>query len=124
MSSSPDKYKVYVVHKVALIVDDEIEICQLLVSYLKKKKYNSFFSLTIEDALTKTKSLNPDIIFLDNNLPDGSGISNISKLKSIHPESKIVVISARTNLAENAIAHGAAGFVSKPISYQTIDSYL
>jgi two-component system OmpR family response regulator len=112
------------VKKTALIVDDEIEICQLLVSYLKRKKIDSFYALTLGDALAKAEKQKPDIIFLDNNLPDGSGISHILEFKKINSTTKIIIISARTNLEESAIESGATGFLSKPISYQNIDSYI
>ena len=114
----------HIVHQTALIVDDEIEICQLLTSYLTKKNIKSFYSLTLKDALEKCEKLLPEIIFLDNNLPDGSGISYIPKFMELNPSCKIIVISAMTNLTSKALSSGAAGFVSKPISFQNVESFI
>ncbi len=110
--------------KVALVIDDEEEICHLLVRYLRKKNYKSYFSLTLKDGIERCRVHKPDIIFLDNNLPDGSGIADISKIRQLSNGSRIIVISAMTNLADSALAAGAFAFIGKPISFQTIDLYL
>src|SRR3954463_13578389 len=96
-----------------LVVDDEEEICQLLVSYLKKKKFKTFFALSLEEGLAKFKIYLPNLLILDNNLPDGSGISYIPQFLKINPKCQIVIISAMTNLENNALAAGATGFVAK-----------
>jgi len=118
------KNYIHIVHQSALIVDDEIEICQLLASYLNKKNIKTFYSLNLKDALEKCEKLLPEIIFLDNNLPDGSGINYIPKFRELNPKCKIIVISAMTNLTSKALTSGAAGFVSKPISFSNIETYI
>ena len=110
--------------KRALIIDDEEEICKLFAVYLEKKNIPSFYALNLNEGLSKFEKYLPDYVFLDNNLPDGLGISLIKKFKEINPSSKIIVISAISDLAETAIIEGATGFVDKPISFQTIDKFI
>ena len=110
--------------KKALVIDDETDICQLLVAFLKKNNYKTYSAFNITDGLSLCRSHHPDLIFLDNNLPDGSGIDAIAEFHSITPESRVIVISALTGLEEMAMKAGAISFVGKPISYLSIKKYL
>ena len=110
--------------RLTLVVDDEEEICQLLVSYLKKKKFKTFFALSLKEGMEKFKIHLPNLLLLDNNLPDGSGISFIPDFLKINPECHIIIISAMTNLTDKALTAGASGFIAKPISYNNIDKYI
>jgi DNA-binding response OmpR family regulator len=104
----------------ALIIDDEEDICMLLSSYLRKRNIDTHFSLSLEEGLKKLRELKPAILFLDNNLPDGSGIDCIPLIRSIDQTLKIIVISAMSNLKEKALANSADAFIDKPISFENI----
>lgn len=108
----------------ALIIDDEEDICILLSSFLRKKNFETNFAFTLEEGLKKLKELRPDILFLDNNLPDGSGIETIPAIRSEYREMKIVVISAMSNLREQAIKNSADAFIAKPISFDNIQELI
>jgi DNA-binding response OmpR family regulator len=104
----------------ALIIDDEEDICILLTTYLRKKNIDTHYSLTLADGLKKLVELKPEILFLDNNLPDGSGIDSIPQIRQITRNLKIIIISAMSNLKERAIANSADAFIDKPISFENI----
>jgi DNA-binding response OmpR family regulator len=108
----------------ALIIDDEEDICILLSSYLRKKNIDAHYSLTLKDGLNKIAELKPSIIFLDNNLPDGSGIDTIPEIRKTNNKIRIIVISAMTNLKERALANSADAFIDKPISFENIQSLI
>jgi two-component system OmpR family response regulator len=65
----------------------------------------------------------PEIIFLDNHLPDGLGVNFISYIKRFHPLSKIVMITAHDNLADKqkAFKEGVDYFIGKPFSKETVN---
>jgi DNA-binding response OmpR family regulator len=108
----------------ALIIDDEEDICILLSSYLRKKNIDAHYSLTLKDGLEKLAELKPSILFLDNNLPDGSGIETIPVIRAGNKKLKIIVISAMTNLKERAFANSADAFIDKPISFENIQTMI
>ncbi|MNH45241.1 Luminescence regulatory protein LuxO [compost metagenome] len=63
----------------------------------------------------------PTIIFLDINLPDGSGLDALPAIKSSHPQSTIISISA-LDAKEKALANGASYFIGKPFTINEINS--
>ena len=57
----------------------------------------------------------PDVLVLDLNLPDGSSLSRLAKLRSESPGTQIVIISMddTPGLVQRAISSGAIGYVLK-----------
>ncbi|MDQ6756307.1 MAG: response regulator [Bacteroidota bacterium] len=107
----------------ALIVEDEIDICFLLTGILRKKNLHTTFVNTIKDAQNTLTSLNPAILFLDNNLPDGFGVDLIYHIKKENPSIKIVMMTADDTIADKAKAlkAGADAFIGKPFTRDTIN---
>lgn len=105
-----------------LVIDDEVDICFLLGGILKRKKFKTTYGNTISEGLIKLKACSPKYLFLDINLPDGSGLDTIKKVKELAPEVKIIMISAYdgTNERITAKQQGADAFVSKPFNGETI----
>ena len=100
-----------------LIVDDH----RILVAGLKKLFENSatvqvtgvaFSGKECRSAIIKEL---PDVILLDINLPDASGIDLCKEIKSQHPEIKIVVLSSFNEYAivRRMLENGASGYVVK-----------
>lgn len=105
----------------ALIVDDELDTCLLLGMLLKKFGIPSLKVHTLADGFEKLKSEQPQLIFLDNNLPDGTGIDRIALFRKQLPNSKLVMITAISSLRERALALGADGFIEKPLDIKKIE---
>lgn len=111
----------------ALIIDDESDICYLLSNILKYKNVNSRIAGSLSEArnILQTGDV-PRIIFLDNNLPDGTGINFIKHLKKQWPSSKVVMITAFDTVSdrESARKQGADSFLGKPFSREMIYNLL
>jgi DNA-binding NtrC family response regulator len=107
----------------ALIIDDEIDICFLLSSILRNKNILSSYVNSIGEAKKKLQEKNPEVIFLDNHLPDGMGVDFIGQLKSRYPQSKVIMITAYDTPADRnkAMVEGADLFIAKPFSRDTIN---
>ena len=56
-----------------LVVDDEKDICMLLMAQLQKLGFQVTYCLTIREANIKLSTTSFDLMFIDLNLPDGSG---------------------------------------------------
>ncbi len=110
--------------KKILIIDDEVDICILLSNLLKKKGYQTKYAHTISDGKAEFVEFNPQIVFLDLNLPDGTGFKLIPELKKINSEIDIVIISAYDSSKEKSKAalEGINYFISKPLKKETIIS--
>ena len=102
----------------ALIIDDEYDICFLLSRILKAGKLTVHFVNSIAEGKSSLAKLSPNVLFLDNHLPDGFGIDFISYVKKEHPASKIVMITAHDTNEDRkrALEKGADIFISKPFS--------
>jgi two-component system OmpR family response regulator len=117
-------------NKKVLIVDDEVDICNLLSWILKQKNLAATYVNTLSDAQAALKKDVPSILFLDNYLPDGFGVEFIQFVKENYPATKIIMITAHDSFSEKqkALNKGADFFISKPFTKalinETIDNLL
>ena len=67
-----------------------------------------------EDCLNRLH-MEPDIIFLDYNMPPSNGIEILQKIKKTNPNIYILLISGQTDIqvALSALKHGAADYIVK-----------
>ena len=110
----------------AIIIDDDIDTCILLSRILVENKIKSLSVNTLHDAANIFESVNPGLIFLDNNLPDGYGLNFISYLKEKFPNALIVMITAHITdfNRRTAILRGAEFFIEKPFSSSDINNVI
>lgn len=73
-------------------------------------------------ALTKTRSLRPDVVVLDGTLGYGDGAGLISRLKAGRHPPKVIVLGAHADQVyrEAAAASGADRFVLKVRAFQDL----
>lgn len=83
--------------KKILIIDDEADFCLLLKSYFSGKEYEVYYSYSLSTGLKLLEEVHPDILFLDNNLPDGSGWNKADLILQEHPEVQVNLISTHQN---------------------------
>ena len=112
--------------KKILIVDDEKLIRWSLSQKLSEWNLES---VTAEDGKTAIQLIPqemPDLIMLDNKLPDSRGTDLIKEFKSRWPELPIVMITAYGVVDDvvTAMRRGAYDFITKPIDYTKLQSTL
>lgn len=107
-----------------LIIDDEKELCILLENFLAKKSRSIDYSNSLASGIEKFKKMIPDLLILDHNLPDGNGIENISLFKKLNNSLRVIIISAMSNLKNEALEKGADFFIEKPISFSQLKTIL
>lgn len=123
--------KVKVREQKILLVDDLEYNRQLLRNNLtalfsrEKLKYNAFSYFQAHNAssalLTFSQQL-PDMVFLDIELPDGSGLELLNRFKEQKPDCFVVMVSGVSTLenVKTSIASGAASFIVKPFTADKI----
>src|ERR1700743_653208 len=100
-----------------LVVEDEGDIALLLELLLDSAKMTVDHARNLSDARDFLEKEQPDLILLDNRLPDGLGIDFISYVKNQYPLTKIIMISGVDPAAEDAaLATGADKFLCKPFT--------
>ena len=83
--------------KKILIIDDEADFCMLLKSYFSGKQYEVYYSYSLDTGMKLLEEVRPDILFLDNNLPDGSGWNTAEQIMEKHPQLQVNLISTHEN---------------------------
>jgi DNA-binding response OmpR family regulator len=104
----------------ALIIDDDPDLCNLLKSILTDVIPEVNFVHTIALGHQALADIKPDIIFLDNNLPDGQGVNYIQSLKAMCASARLVVITAADYNKSIAMESGADDFIEKPLTQANI----
>jgi DNA-binding NtrC family response regulator len=108
-----------------LIVDDDIDLCGLLEATVRKicPVHSEHDLNSAGHYLAKLK---PEIVFLDNSLPDGKGLLFIKEILTLYPDVKIILMTAdlSAGLKEMAIAAGAVRFIAKPFQTAIIKNLI
>ena len=101
-----------------LWIDDEIDLLQPYIIYLKGKNYEVTTASNGEDALDALADIVPDIVFLDENMPGMSGLETLQEIKRLHPEVPVVMItkSEEEHIMEQAIGEKIADYLIKPVN--------
>ena len=107
-----------------LWVDDEVDLLQPYIIYLKGKGYEVITATNGEDALLtfndERLAINGpiDIVFLDENMPGMSGLETLQEIKRLHPEVPVVMItkSEEEHIMEQAIGEKIADYLIKPVN--------
>jgi putative nucleotidyltransferase with HDIG domain len=100
-----------------LAVDDDSQIMQLTVRYLKNSGYEARGITDPRETATLIRSFNPDVCILDINMPFMSGPELLDEIKSIHPQTEVILLTGLndTMLAVDLMKRGAADFLLKPL---------
>jgi len=114
-------------NKKILIIEDEGEMCFVLNLLLNQDNTSLDHVKNLLAADEYLKKEQPNIVILDNKLPDGYGVDFITHLKKNYPSIKIIMISGfDTSVRDVALYNGADFFLEKPFTKaqlcQSIDS--
>lgn len=103
-----------------LVVDDDQDIRELLVSVLKDDGYEAQSARNGREALDLIERWRPDVVVLDLMMPIMDGWTFAERMHEKW-DIPIVVMSAATDLKQHAGRVGAADVIAKPFE---IDSFL
>ena len=107
-----------------LVVEDEIDINTLICKFLRGGGLVVESATTYKEARSKVAEYDYDCIVLDLSLPDGDGLDLIAFLKKHHPETCIIVVSARNTIQDkiNGLDLGADDYLAKPFSMAELNA--
>lgn len=100
-----------------LWVDDEIDLLKPHILFLEQKGYEVHTTNNGDEALDLIGSQSYDIIFLDEQMPGLSGIETLEKIKTMHPNLPVVMItkSEEEVIMEDAIGSNISDYLIKPV---------
>jgi Response regulator containing CheY-like receiver, AAA-type ATPase, and DNA-binding domains len=104
----------------ALIVDDEPDIRELLELTLGRMNIDTHATATVSEARALLTRYSFNLCLTDMRLPDGDGIDLVEYIQEYFSDIPVAVITAYGNIesAVRALKAGAFDFVSKPIDLQ------
>lgn len=99
-----------------LMIEDSLSMAAVYKAYLADTDYSVRIVTDLENARLESKRLTPDIVLLDIELPDGSGLDLLHELKQLDNSPEVIMMTAHgsSNMAVQAIDDGAFDFLTKP----------
>jgi DNA-binding response OmpR family regulator len=107
-----------------LLVEDEKELAASILSFLKMEGYICEAVHQFDAAMEKIHLYAYDCALIDLNLPDGSGLDIIRKLKEVSATCGIIIISARNSIDDRitGLELGADDYLIKPFNLPELNA--
>ncbi len=112
--------------KKIVIIDDEEDLCQLMQAYFREMNHEVYLANTLSSGMSLIREVSPDVVFIDNNLPDGLGWEKMSFLLDEYPTCKINLISAYNYLPPDLgeRSNSEVSILEKPLRLGTLKDYI
>jgi two-component system, OmpR family, response regulator len=104
-----------------LIIDDEVDYCVIMKNYFTDRHYDVQLSFNLTEGLEQIRGFNPDILFLDNNLPDGKGWSHVESIVEKNPHMKLYLVSAYHQKGDFSSSSPNVTVWEKPLSLSVLN---
>jgi two-component system response regulator RegA len=102
-----------------LVVDDDRSLTDLLVAYFKKEGEAATAAYSAAEGLMKTREFQPDIILLDIQLHEESGLKLLPELLMERTTAVVIMLTAFPSIqsAVEAMSLGAVDYLEKPVDF-------
>ncbi len=99
-----------------LIIEDEHEISDSIVSYLSGEKYLCEQAFTYDDARMKVNVYDYDCVLLDLMLPGGNGLDLLRDIRKRRNPVGVIIVSAKDSIDDKVrgLQIGADDYLAKP----------
>jgi two-component system response regulator HydG len=103
-----------------LIVDDDGGMCETLSDIIEESGYCTAIALDGHQALEMVKEMDFDVILMDIRMPGMNGVETFKQIKSIHPGTAVVMMTAYAveDRIKEALREGAYGVLYKPLDIE------
>lgn len=105
-----------------LIVEDEPRLAQATAAMLKNHAYQVDIAYDGETGAEKASSGIYDLVVLDVMLPKKDGFEILEDIRSLAPETKVIMLTARGELSDklNGLKNGADDYMTKPFHMEEL----
>ena len=100
-----------------LLIDDEPDIVRVLSMSLRADGYDVIPAHSGIEGVEVFEKERPDIVLTDIKMPGMDGIEVLKKVKSIQPQSEVIIITGHGDIDNTieALQYGASDFINKPV---------
>ena len=105
-----------------LIVDDEVDICDMMMFTFDSKGFETYTAYDAEEAFKIVKDVELDVVVSDVRMPKGGGMKLLSDIKN-HNSSKpkvFLITGYSDGSTDEAIQAGAEAVLAKPIKLKDL----
>ncbi len=110
-----------------LIVDDEPDVLTYLTAFLEDNGYSVITAINGRDGLVRAKADPPDLVALDNNMPEETGVRMFRNLQEDMDTAHIPVIiitgissDSKRFIETRRQVHPPAGYFERPIDRERL----
>jgi DNA-binding response OmpR family regulator len=107
-----------------LIFDDDTDLLEVCCIVLRSKNYEVSGCNKCDDILNEVRSFSPDVILMDNWIPESGGVKATQQIKNDLELKRIPVIffSANDQVEDLATEAGAEYFLQKPFEIDELET--
>jgi two-component system, NtrC family, response regulator HydG len=100
-----------------LVIEDDLDICQLLRRFLSKHGYEVFMAHNGKQGISIATDNKPDLILCDFRLGDLDGFEVLRAVKDLYPSMPFIIITGYSDVrvAVNIMRMGALDYITKPL---------
>jgi two-component system nitrogen regulation response regulator GlnG len=109
-----------------LVIDDEPSVLYSFRRVFEEAGREVWTASLAADGLEQVRSRNPDVVVLDIQLPDRSGLDVFHDIQALDPKRPVIFITAHgtTETAIEAMKHGAFDYLVKPVDLDRLSQIL
>ncbi len=103
--------------KKILIIDDDMDMCQLLSRFLQRKGYDTGIAANASKGIAAFKDGNYDLVLCDFRLGDKDGVHVLKEIKLLKPSIQVIIITGYSDIkmAVEVMKQGAFDYITKPL---------
>lgn len=107
-----------------LITEDNIDLLKAITENLESDNFLCETSNCLSTSLEKIDLYEYDVLVIDINLPDGSGLDLIRRIKDKNPNTGVIIISARDSIDNRieGLELGADDYIIKPFNILELEA--
>ncbi len=109
-----------------LVVDDEVEACNVLEEFLSSKGHEVYTALDGPTAISKVQEVKPQIVFLDMIMPGMGGMDVLREIKKLDPDVTVIMVTVVTDheQAKKTLELGAYDYITKPVDLNYLENVI
>jgi DNA-binding response OmpR family regulator len=105
-----------------LLIEDQVELCQILKDTLSLYDFDVTYALNGDDGYNEFISLDPKLVIIDIMMPGSDGFSAVKKIRLVNKDVPIIMLTAKplTEDLVKAFDLGCNDFVRKPFMMEEL----